>query len=269
MQVDQRGESESDIVDPADFISQFNHFSDIECIRKNKRETDSQILHESLGPNSSLTTLIGGESRRVEVQLDPVRLAGYGLDPVAVSRLVFTASQAADAGSYPSPEGQIIVHTGGFLKTPEDFRNVVVAAHQGRPICLGDVATISDGPPAPDNYVFFGAGPAGGEKDLSADDVSRAPYPAVTLTLAKRKGTNAISVANKVLERVETLKGVVIPDNVHVTVTRHYGETAKEKSDELLLHMLIAILSVTVLIWFTRATRIPVWWRLPSRSPWH
>ena len=221
-------------------------------LRRVAAEVEDQVKRE---PNVSSTTLIGGESRRVEVQLDPVRMAGYGLDPVAVSRLVFAANQAADAGAYPSPEGQIIVHTGGFLKTPEDVRTVVVAAHQGRPVYLGDVATISDGPPLPDNYVFFGAGPAAGEKGISADDVKHAPYPAVTLTLAKRKGTNAISVADKVLERVEALKGVVIPDNIHVTITRHYGETAKEKSDELLLHMLIAIVSVTVLIWFTLGHR--------------
>jgi multidrug efflux pump subunit AcrB len=221
-------------------------------LRRVAAEVEDQIKRE---PNVSITTLIGGEGRRVEVQLDPVRMAGYGLDPVAVSRLVFAANQAADAGSYPSSEGQILVHTGGFLKTPEDVRNVVVAAHQGRPVYLGDVATISDGPPLPDNYVFFGAGPAAGEKGISADDVKHAPYPAVTLTLAKRKGTNAISVADKVLERVEALKGLIIPDNIHVTITRHYGETAKEKSDELLLHMLIAIVSVTVLIWFTLGHR--------------
>ncbi len=221
-------------------------------LRRVAAEVEDQVKRE---PNVSITTLIGGESRRVEVQLDPVRMAGYGLDPVAVSRLVFAANQAADAGTYPSPEGQIIVHTGGFLKTPEDVKNVVVAAHQGRPVSLGDVATISDGPPLPENYVFFGTGPAASEKGLSAEDTSSAPYPAVTLTLAKRKGTNAISVANKVLARMEALKGKVIPDNIRVTVTRNYGETAKEKSDELLLHMLIAIVSVTILIWFTLGHR--------------
>ncbi len=221
-------------------------------LRRVAAEVEDQIKRE---PNVSITALIGGESRRVDVQLDPVRMAGYGLDPVAVSQLVFAANQAADAGAYPSPEGQIIVHIGGFLKTPEDVKHVVVAAHQGRPIYLGDIATIIDGPPNPEKYVFFGAGPAAAEKGLSADDTRQAPYPAVTLTLAKRKGTNAIGVANKVLTRVQQLKGNVIPDNVHVTITRHYGETAKEKSDELLLHMLIAIVSVTILIWFTLGRR--------------
>ena len=221
-------------------------------LRRIAAEVEDQVKRE---PNVSLTTLIGGERRRVEVLLDPVRMAGYGLDPVAISRIVFAANQAADAGSYPSPDGQIVVHIGGFLKTPDDVRNVVVAARQGRPVYLGDVATISDGPPVPEQYVFFGVGPAAGEKHIAPDASPKAPYPAVTLTLAKRKGTNAIRVAEKVLARVAELEGLVIPDNVHMTVTRNYGETSKEKSDELLWHMLIAIVSVTVLIWFTLGRR--------------
>ena len=221
-------------------------------LRRVAAEVEDQAKRE---PNVSTTSLIGGGSRRVEVQLDPSRMAGYGLDPVAVSQLVFAANQAADAGSYPSTGGQIIVHTGDFLKTAEDVRNVVVSAYQGRPVYLGDVANVVDGPPMPENYVYFGTGPAAGEKGISPEETVHAPYPAVTLTLAKRKGTNAISVAEKVLARVETLKGTVIPDNVHVTITRHYGETAKEKSDELLWHMLIAVVSVTVLIWFTLGHR--------------
>ncbi len=221
-------------------------------LRRVAAEVEDQVKRE---PNVSVSRLIGGESRRVEVQLDPVRMAGYGLDFKAVAQLVMAANQAADAGAYPSPDGQIIIHIGDFLKTAEDVRNVVVAAYRGRPVYLGDVATISDGPPVPDNYVFLGTGPAAGEKGISPAVARQAPYPAVTLTLAKRKGTNAISVADRVLERVDALKGDVIPDNIHLTITRHYGETAKEKSDELLLHMLIAIVSVTILIWFTLGHR--------------
>ena len=221
-------------------------------LRRVAAEVEDAVKRE---PNVSLTTLIGGASRRVEVQLDPVRMAGYGLDTLAVSRQVAAANQAVDAGTYPSPGGQIVVHAGGFLKTLEDVARVVVATHQGRPVYLGDVATITDGPPEADSYVYFGTGPAAGENHMAPEMDRRPPYPAVTLTLAKRKGTNAISVADKVLERVEALKGEVIPDNIAVTVTRNYGETAKEKSDELLLHMLIAILSVTVLIWFTLGHR--------------
>jgi len=221
-------------------------------LRRVAAEVEERLKQE---PNSSISTLIGGESRRVQVQLDPTRLAAYGLDAESVSRIVFAANQATDAGTYPSSQGQIVVHTGSFLETIEDVGNIVVAAHQGRPVYLADVADIHDGPPAPEQYVYFGTGPASEETIKPGNSRLGEPCPAVTLTLAKRKGTNAISVANKVLERVEGLKGTLIPDNIHVTITRHYGETAKEKSDELLLHMLIAIVSVTILIWFTLGHR--------------
>lgn len=211
--------------------------------------------HAKREPDVSITTLIGGEPRQVDVQLDPARLAGYGLDAAAVARRVAAANQAADAGSFPSAEGQIVIHAGGFLQTLEDVRRVVVGAHRDRPVYLSDVADITDGPPLPDSYVFFGVGPAAAEKGIVPDKARQAPYPAVTLTLAKRKGTNAISVAEKVLERVEGLRGNTIPDNIHLTITRHYGETAKEKSDELLLHMAIAVVSVSLLIWFTLGRR--------------
>jgi multidrug efflux pump subunit AcrB len=221
-------------------------------LRRVAAEVEERVKQE---PNTSITTLIGGEGRRVEVQLDPARLAAFRLDAEQVARLVFAANQAVDAGSYPSSEGQITVYTGNFLKTMADVGNIVVAAHQGRPVYLKDVAIITDGPPPPEQYVFFGTGPASEATYPGTDTSIGAPYPAVTLTLAKRKGTNAIGVAEKVLERVEGLKGSLIPDNINVSITRHYGETAKEKSDELLLHMMIAIVSVTILIWFTLGRR--------------
>jgi len=206
-------------------------------------------------PNASLTQLIGGERRQLEVRLDPVRLAAYHLDAGTITRMIDAANQAADAGSYPSPEGQILIHSGEFLKDAEDVGRVVVSVHNGRPIYLRDVAAISDGPSEPDQYVFFGAGPAASEKKIAAGASPQGVYPAVTLTIAKRKGTNAITVAHEVLSRVEDARGTVIPDNIQVTITRNYGETAKEKSNELLLHMMIAVVSVTILIWFTLGHR--------------
>ena len=225
-----------------------DHFT----LRRVAAEVEDRVKRE---PDVSLTTLIGGVSRRIEVRIDPVRLAAYGLDPDQISRMIFAANQASDAGQFPSREGQIIVHTSGFLKTLEDVKNVVVHVHEGRPVYLRHVAEILDTPQDPDQYVFFGAGPAGSEKGLSQDLASEGVRPAVTLTVAKRKGANAVSVARKVLARVEELRGSAIPENIQVTATRHYGETAKEKSDELLLHMMIAIVSVTLLIWFTLGFR--------------
>jgi multidrug efflux pump subunit AcrB len=110
------------------------------------------------------------------------------------------------------------------------------------------VAQILDGPEEPADYVFFGTGPAARANDPAA-------HPAVTLSVAKRKGTNAIEVADKVLAKVEALKGTLVPGDVTLTVTRNYGETAAEKSNELLLHMLIAVVSVSVLIWITLGLR--------------
>ena len=221
-------------------------------LRRVAAEVEDRVKRE---PNVSLTQLIGGEARQVDVRLDPVLLAAYGLDPERIYRMVFAANQASDAGRFPSREGEVIIHLGGFLKTLEDVRNVVVHVHAGRPVYLRDVADVLDYSQEPTQYVFFGTGPAGAEKGLSDVSSHGGIQPAVTLTLAKRKGTNAVTVSQEVLSRVEELRGNVIPEDIQVTITRHYGETAKEKSDELLLHMMIAILSVTLLIWLTLGRR--------------
>ena len=204
--------------------------------------------------NVAVTTLIGGERRQVQVRFDPVRVAAYGLDIEQVAMSVSAANQASETGNYPSIKGQVLVHTGGFLKTLEDVKSVVVGVRDEKPVYLRDVAEIIDGPEEPSQYVFFGAGPAAKEKYIS-DQRSKSVFPAVTLTVAKRKGSNAVTVANNVLERIRNATGSVIPDNIHITVTRNYGDTAKEKSNELLFHMMIAIVSVTVLIWFVLGHR--------------
>ncbi|MGB5157127.1 efflux RND transporter permease subunit [Desulfobacterium sp. N47] len=205
--------------------------------------------------NVSVTTIIGGEKRQVEVNIDPVKLSAFGIDQERVFSILPAANQSSDSGSFPSQAGQTIVHTGGFLRNIEDVRKVVISVHEGKPVYLEDVAAVSDGPGEPDQYVFFGAGPAAKEKNISKDALPKDACPAVTLTIAKRKGTNAVTVAEKVLARINDTKGTILPDNINMTITRHYGETAKEKSDELLLHMMIAIVSVSILIWFTLGHR--------------
>ena len=221
-------------------------------LRRVAAEVENRIKREK---NISTTTLIGGESRQVTVRLDPVRLSAFGLDPQMVARQITATNQATDAGTYPSLEGEILVHAGIFLKTAQDVRQVVVGVHEGRPVYLRDIATVEDGPPGPTQYVFFGTGPAAEEKKIAHESSAEGVFPAVTLTVAKRKGTNAVSVAEEILTRIEDIKGIIIPDNIHMTVTRHYGETAKEKSDELLLHMGIAVISVSILIMLTLGLR--------------
>jgi multidrug efflux pump subunit AcrB len=221
-------------------------------LRRLAAEMENIVKREQ---NVSMTELIGGAPRRIEVNFDPGRMAAFGIDADQLASMIVAANQETDAGSYPSREGQILVHTGGFLQDSSDVESIVVGVYSGKPVYLRDVAKVIDGPGDPDQYVFFGAGPAAPDQNIESVSAHPGVYPAVTLTVAKRKGTNAVSVAEKVLDRVAEAGGSLIPDNIHVTITRHYGETAKEKSDELLLHMLIAIVSVTILIWFTLGHR--------------
>jgi multidrug efflux pump subunit AcrB len=201
-------------------------------LRRVAGEVENAIKRE---PDVSITSLIGGAQRQVRVLFDPVRLASVGLDLSRAAMMLQAANQEPDAGGYPSLQGQVTVHVGGFIRTVEDLQRVVLGIHGGRPVYVQDVATIADGPAEPDQYVFFGTGPAAEEKHIEA--LGR--FPAITLTVAKRKGTNAITVAENVLHRVQDIRGTILPDNVQMTVTRHYGVTAKEKSNELLYHMAI------------------------------
>ncbi|MBM3858580.1 MAG: efflux RND transporter permease subunit [Verrucomicrobia bacterium] len=196
----------------------------------------------------SATTLIGGQRRQVRVQLDAARLAAYRIDPVRVVEMIEPANRQSKAGSFTAGNREVLVETGGFLQDAEEVAAVVVGVHSGKPVYLRDVATITDGPEEVSQYVLFGHGTA------SSIPVETST-PAVTIAIAKRKGTNAIKVAERVLAKVESLKGVEIPSDLHITVTRNYGQTAKEKSDELLFHMAIAVIGVTILIAFVLGWR--------------
>jgi multidrug efflux pump subunit AcrB len=192
----------------------------------------------------SETHLIGGERRQIRVLLNPARMAAYGVAPAMILPAVERANQRLQAGAFAAANQEYAVETGDFLRTAEEVGQVVVGVSAGRPVYLRDVAEVRDGPEEPSNYVLFGVGRGAREKLQSRTG----EFPAVTVTVAKRKGKNAVVVAERVLEKVERLKGTVIPSGVEVTVTRNYGETAQEKSNELLKHLLLATLSVTALI---------------------
>ncbi len=189
----------------------------------------------------SETTLIGGQPRQLRVVLDGERLAAYGLTPAALMHQLEAANRRAQAGSFAQENREVRVEAGYLLQSVEELEKVVVAVHQSRPVYLRDVARLEDGPAEPETYVLFGTGGASRTETTGE-------YPAVTITLAKRKGTNATVIAQRVLEKVESLRGYLLPADLNVSVTRNYGETAKDKSDELLKHLLLATLSVTLLI---------------------
>ncbi|WP_294230878.1 efflux RND transporter permease subunit [Prosthecobacter sp.] len=187
------------------------------------------------------TTLLGGSRRAVRVMVDPVKLASRNLSPAGLVPMLQQANRQFRAGGLTTGNNEVLVETGAFLKTAEEVGNVVIGVFSGRPVYLREVAEIVDGGEEPTQYVFHGS--------KTNDE------PAVTLSIAKRPGANAISVADEVLQKVELLKGSVIPADVTVSITRNYGETAAEKSNELLLHMGIAVFSVAILIWLTLGWR--------------
>jgi multidrug efflux pump subunit AcrB len=211
------------------------------------------------------TTLIGGARRQVRVLLDPIKLASRGLSSVGIVPMLQQANRQLAAGELTSDNHEVAVETGAFLASAEDVGNVVVGVFGGRPVYLREVAQVIDGAEEPSQYVFFGSGAGVSPAHSGSESVSRTGQagrlshygeePAVTLSIAKRPGANAISVADEVLKKVETLKGRVIPNDVTVSITRHYGETAAEKSNELLLHMGIAVIGVALLIWLTLGWR--------------
>ncbi|MBI3282160.1 MAG: efflux RND transporter permease subunit [Acidobacteria bacterium] len=193
-------------------------------------------VHDTIkqAPDVSAVTIIGGQRREVRVRLDAQRLAGYSLSPLQVHGALGESNQRLASGRFSSGNQEAVLETGSFLQSARDVAAVVVGVSQGRPVFVRDVASVADGGEEPSQYVQHGT------RDAFDD--------AVTIAISKRKGANAIAVAESVLHRVEALRGTLIPSDVAMTVTRHYGETAAEKSNELLLHMGIAVISVGLLI---------------------
>jgi multidrug efflux pump subunit AcrB len=198
------------------------------------------------GNNVSNVDLKGGLRRNLRVVLDSGRLAARRLSPLQVAGALEKGNEALSSGAFTSGNREFIVKGGGFLTSAEEAKRLVVAVSENRPVLLSDVATVVDGPEEPAQYVTLGLGPAAAKKGLSGNPAR--DYPAVTISVAKRKGANATWVAEDLMKKVESLKGKVIPDDVKVTVTRNYGETANDKNNELLFHMFLAAISVTILI---------------------
>jgi multidrug efflux pump subunit AcrB len=191
----------------------------------------------------SAVAIIGGQRREVRVDLDETHLAGYHLSPSDVASALGLANHRLPAGSFPASNREFVLEAGSFLACVDDVRQVVVGVAEGRPVFLGDIARVEDGGEEPSQYVRYA--PAG---DASL-------WPGVTLAVSKRKGANAIAVADRVLQRVNSVRASLLPSDVQLSITRNYGETAAEKSNELLIHMLIAVISVAALIWLTLGFR--------------
>jgi multidrug efflux pump subunit AcrB len=201
--------------------------------------------------NISRTEIVGGRRREVRVSLNPERMAGLGLDPLEVARQIRLADASLTAGTFDRLDRNLTVSSGSFLSSARDVAAIVVGVHKGRPVYVRDVAAVRDGPKEAVTYTRLGLGPAATEMGHGEEAAPPGrPYPAVTLAIAKKKGTNAVWVAEDVLKKLEELKKTVIPEGVEVRVTRNYGETANQKVNELLSSLFFAVLTVVGLIAF-------------------
>ncbi len=176
------------------------------------------------------------------MEIDPSRLASYGFDPTTVARALQGANARPPASDVVSGNESRLLESGSWLTSVDGVKRVVVGSRQNVPVFVSDVAMVRDGDQEPSTYVTF----------LGKDGRT---YPAVTLAISKRKGTNAIEITRRVEAAVERLRGTLVPADLTVTVTRNYGETAEHKSNELLWHMFIAVFSVAILIWLTLGRR--------------
>ncbi|MBL8240302.1 MAG: efflux RND transporter permease subunit [Bryobacterales bacterium] len=193
-------------------------------------------------PDVSEVKLLGGRRRELRVTLDAARLSARGLSPLQVEGALARANQRIPAGRVVENRREILLEAGRFFHSAADARRIVIASPGGNPVYLEDVATVTDEGAEATQIVQY----AGRNRQFES---------AVTLSVAKRKSTNAIEVASQVLRRIEGMKPTLLPSGVELSITRHYGETAAEKSNELLFHMAIAIFSVTLLIGITLGIR--------------
>jgi multidrug efflux pump subunit AcrB len=189
--------------------------------------------------------IVGGRREQVTVDVLPERLAGYQISLDQVAQTLQTANAETTAGGVESSGAHFSVTTGSFLKGVEQISRLVVGSQGDTPIYVSDVAIVQQGPEDAKELVAYYTGPGHEEGDkLRADGV-----PAVTIAVAKKELTNGVTVANAIIDKVEELKGGRIPNNVAVSITRNYGQTADEKVSELIFKLFVATGWVFLLVW--------------------
>jgi multidrug efflux pump subunit AcrB len=200
-------------------------------------------------PDVAETTLIGGVRRQLRVLVDPVKLASRQLTLDDVTNRLRAANQRTQGGRMSNYNRELVIEAGAYLRNATEAGAIVLGLHEGSPIYLHDVAIIADGAAEPTDYVLHGSGAAAGIENPESK-IQNSEEAAVTLSVAKRPGANAVDTVQRVLSTVDGLKGRLLPADVGVAISRNYGATAGAKSNELLLHMGIAVFGVSLLILF-------------------
>ena len=226
-----------------------SRYSDFEL----RRMAEEMLFHLARVPDISRSRIHGGRSRQVRVELDPQRLAAYGISPLAAQRALAGADAAALAGNLDQADRAYELTSDSFFSRPDQVGELVVGVHRGRPVYLRDVANIIDGPAEAVTYTRMGFG----RRWLAQQGrpTNQQSMNAVTIALAKKRGTNAVAVADNILDRAHKLAQQILPAGVGLSVTRNYGQTAQAKSDELMNSLFFAVLTVVALLAFTLGWR--------------
>ena len=205
---------------------------------------------------------LGGPGREIRVVLDPGRLRARGVDLIALKKTIAAANFGQPAGavleasSTGAAAHTLMVDAGEFLRTADDVGDLVVGSSQGVPVFLRDVARVEPGAQQAQRYVRFTPGAATAGAELAVDSsIGGQSFPAVTISVTKKPGVNAVDVSRAVIERLQSLRNAVIPANVEATVTRDYGETAAEKANKLIQKLAFATGSVILLVGFALGRR--------------
>ncbi|MGI9134405.1 MAG: efflux RND transporter permease subunit [Rhodoferax sp.] len=212
---------------------------------------------------------LGGPGRAIQIEVEPARLRERGVDLISLRKIVAAANFGMPAGAVlerakgAASAHMLTLETGEFLRSVQDVGDLVVGVNQGRPVFLRDVARITLGAQQAQHYVWFTPGAAAAAASVpaaaaSAPEAAPAPgtsFPAVTLSVTKKPGENAVDVSRAVLQRLQTLRNTLIPANIEASVTRDYGETAAEKANKLIQKLAFATGSVILLVGFALGRR--------------
>ncbi len=203
-------------------------------------------------PGTREVQTIGGPRRAVMVWLDPARLRDRGVDLLSLKASLAAANVSTPSGAVLRPKGQgahlVQVETGEFLRSAQDVGDLVVGMSKGLPVYLRELARIEEGAQLPQQYVWYSPGQAQAQQLADQGASVAGIYPALTLQVSKKPGSNAVDVAEAVLERIDQLKNVMIPQDIQVSTTRDYGVTAAEKANKLIQKLAFATGSVILLV---------------------
>ena len=216
------------------------------------RRVADEILHRIQRiPDTGNAYVVGGRKRQVRVLLQPEKMASRRLSVLEIERSLKGADVNVRAGTMDQLNREIVVDAGPFIKSAREVEELLVGVNEDRPVYLRDVAEVIDGPEDVETYTRLTFGP-GAPRDPETRNIGTAAtgksFNQVTVAVAKRKGTNAVTVAEGLIKQMNDLKETVIPSDVGVLVTRNYGKTANDKVNELVNHLAIAVISILALL---------------------